>query len=170
MTEKIVMGVYDDEEAVLNALRKVKESEFEADDVYSPFPIHGIGDLLDIKRSRLTYVCFAAGLLGGIFALTGMGYLNVMDWPTVIGGKPFFAFPAYIPIIFEFAILSGALVTAGAFFYRSGLFPGNKGNIIHAGVTDDKFVITINSKSDRVSAAQELLKGTGASQVGIIGA
>ena len=53
-------------------------------------------------------------------------------------------------------------------FIQNIVIVNNKGKIIHEGVTDDKFVITINSESDKAPAVQKFLKGTGASQVGII--
>ncbi len=56
--KNFIVGVFDDEEAVLNGIRKVRESGVKIHEVYSPFPVHGIDDALGLKRTRLPIAAF----------------------------------------------------------------------------------------------------------------
>jgi hypothetical protein len=143
MSDKKIVGVFEDDEKLIHALEKLKEQNVLVEDVYSPFPIHGLDELLGIKRSRLPYVTFGAGVLGGVFALFAMSWISSISWPIVIGGKPFNSIPAFIPITFEITVLSAALITTGAFLFRSKLFPGQKKYFDLPGVTDNLFAILV---------------------------
>ena len=40
--KKFVVGVFDEEGALFNAVKKVRKSGYKLHDVYTPFPIHGL--------------------------------------------------------------------------------------------------------------------------------
>ena len=63
-TSKYILGFFDQEDQVLDAARRVRASGAQIHDVYSPYPIHGIDEIIGIRRSRLPVVTFLAGLLG----------------------------------------------------------------------------------------------------------
>jgi hypothetical protein len=48
-------------------------------------------------------------------------YANIWSYPLDIGGKPFFSWPAFLPITFVCGILSAAIATFIAFFVYSKL-------------------------------------------------
>ena len=77
-----------------------------------PLPIHGIDDVLGIRRSRLTIVCFVAGLVGCAVGLLAQYWTSAVDWPLDIAGKPFDSLPAFVPVAFELTVLFGGLATA----------------------------------------------------------
>jgi len=60
--KNFIVGVFDDEEAVMNGIRKVRENGVKIHDVFSPFPVHGIDEALGLKRSRLPIAAFLFGL------------------------------------------------------------------------------------------------------------
>ena len=60
---------------------------------------------MKIKPSKLGFVTLIMGLSGAVIALLLMGWTMSVDYPLVIGGKPFFALPAFIPITFEITVL-----------------------------------------------------------------
>ena len=51
-SKNYILGVFDDEDVVMSAIPKIRESGTKIDEVFSPFPIHGIDDKLGIKRSK----------------------------------------------------------------------------------------------------------------------
>jgi hypothetical protein len=60
-----------------------------------------------------------------------------------IGGKPNFAFPAWIPITFELTVLCAAVGMVLTFLYICQLAPFLKRHHFHPRATDDLFVMVI---------------------------
>ena len=65
--KNFILGVYDDEDVLLDAISKVRGSGVKIHEVYSPFPVHGIDDVLGYKRSKLPIAAFLFGMLGTTF-------------------------------------------------------------------------------------------------------
>ncbi len=147
MSEKYFLAVFKDEHHMYESAKELKSSGAKLIDFYTPFPVHGLDDLLDIKRSRLPQVTFFAGGFGLILAITFQVWTSAVDWPINVGGKPMLSIPAFIPVTFELMVLFGALTTVAAFFYRSNLFPGKEEKIFVKRQTDDEFVILIASET-----------------------
>ena len=100
-TTNYILGVYDDEDEVLHAVTAVKAQGIKIEDVFTPFPIHGLDVAVGHARTRLPIAAFMFGSLGMVSALALISYTMVFDWPMIIGGKDFFALPNWIPVTFE---------------------------------------------------------------------
>lgn len=143
MDAQLYLGIFTNEDDVLNATRASKEAGYPIYDVYSPYAVHGLESAMGLKPSRLTYVCLAfalAGLLLGVFA---QFWIGAIDWPLNVGGKPFNSLPAYLPVIFELTVLFGGLGVVFSMLFRTKLFPGKKEWLPDARVTNDHFVIAL---------------------------
>jgi hypothetical protein len=103
-----VLGVYDDEDVLLHAVEKVRGKGVKIHEVYTPYPVHGLEDVLGYKRSRLPIAAFLFGMLGTSLAMTMQFYMMNFDWPMIIGGKDHAAFPDFIPVGFEMTVLLAA--------------------------------------------------------------
>ncbi|MAE45468.1 MAG: iron ABC transporter [Planctomycetes bacterium] len=160
------IGVFEHEADLLQAIRESRELGLEIVDAHSPYPIHGIDELMGIRRSRLTIVCFCGCLTGLIIGLWFQYWSSATDWPLNIGGKPFDSLPAFIPVGFEMTVLLGGLSTALFLFIRSKLWPGKKSRAI-GGVTDERFALVIARKDANLAMAEvpELLHRHGAVDV-----
>jgi len=166
MKKNFILGIFDDEEELVHACEKVVHENIDIYDVYTPFPVHGLDDLLKIKRSHLPYVTFAAGFTGCVLAFAFQIYVSAIAWPIDIGGKPMMSIPAFVPVGFEITILFGALTTVAAFFAAAKIFPGKKAVLLDDRQTCHKFVLAIEESSAIDSAAvQGSLKELGASEV-----
>lgn len=164
-----VVGVFDDEDVVLSAIEKVRQSGIKIFEVYSPFPIHGIDHALGYKKTRLPIAAFLFGLTGTSLALLMQIWMLGYDWPMIIGGKNFWSIPPFIPVTFELTVLLSALGMVGTFMIISDLKPYKKPRLFDHRITDDKHVMAIdlsaNAKNrDEITA---LLKDTGALEVNI---
>ena len=42
MSKKVIYGIFDDEEVLLNSVKEVRSNDISIKEVYSPFPIHGL--------------------------------------------------------------------------------------------------------------------------------
>jgi hypothetical protein len=91
-------------------------------DAYSPFPVEGLADALKLKPSKLPYAVLGGGITGGLLGFFMQYYATVIDNPLIIGGKPLFSWPAYVPITFELTILLAALGGVIGLFIVTG-FP-----------------------------------------------
>lgn len=162
-----VLGVYDDEDVLMDAIKNVRESGVKIEEVYSPFPVHGIEDVLGYKRSWLSVAAFLFGITGTCLALTMMIGMMGIDWPMIIGGKDYIPIPSFIPVTFEMTVLLASFGMVGTFFVISNLKPWGKPRIYDIRITDDKHVMAIDlDKNDKSEAdIKKVLQGSGATEV-----
>ncbi|MCH7403129.1 DUF3341 domain-containing protein [Belliella kenyensis] len=166
--KNFVLGVFDDEDVLLDAIAKVRGNGVKIHEVYSPFPVHGIDDVLGYKRSKLPIAAFLFGLLGTTLALTMQFYMMKFDWPMIIGGKDHAAFPDFIPVTFELTVLLAAFGMCGVFFVSSNLKPWAQPRIFDLRITDDKHVVAIDLATNAGLGEEkigDILKSSGASEV-----
>ena len=162
-----VLGVYDDEDVLMDAIKAVRESGVKIEEVYSPFPVHGIEDVLGYKRSWLSIAAFLFGITGTCLALTMMIGMMGIDWPMIIGGKDYIPIPSFIPVTFEMTVLLASFGMVGTFFVISNLKPWGKPRIYDIRITDDKHIMAIDLDSNDKSEAdiKKVLQGSGATEV-----
>ncbi len=119
-------GFFEDERDLLDAARECKARGIPIADVVTPYPIHGIDEVLGIKRSRLPWVTLIGGAIGASAGLGFQYWSSASDWPVNVGGKPFDSLPAFIPVGFEMTVLIAGLSTALFLLIRCCLWPGKK--------------------------------------------
>ena len=153
---KVFHVMYDDDDKLQEAARELVGKGVHVNDVYSPFPIHGIDPIIGVKRTRLAIASFMYAMTGTSLALLGMWYFMISDWPMNIGGKPSFSLfeniPAFIPVTFEFSVLCGAHGMAITYFLRNGTLPGMPASNPDPRTTDDKFVMEIKTSNNDLDA------------------
>ncbi len=112
-TDKLfgITALFDNPDSIINAAKKVVSEGYKKFDVNTPYPVHGMDPAMGLKRSKLGFVTLFFGFSGTAFILLFMYWAMSVDYPMVIGGKPYFALPAFIPITFEFTVLLAALST-----------------------------------------------------------
>ena len=101
INSRFLVGIFDDDDVVMKAVKEVRESGVRIHEVYTPFPVHGLDVALGHPRSRLGIVAFMFGLTGLLTAAALMSYTEKFDWPMIIGGKDSFSYPIYVLIAFE---------------------------------------------------------------------
>ena len=167
-TRDFVLGVYDDEDVLLKAVGKVKEAGIKIDEVYTPFPVHGLDEELGYKKSRLPIAAFMFGALGTTLALTMQIWMLGIDWPMIIGGKNFVALPDFVPVTFELTVLLAAFGMVGTFLVSSDLKPWKDPKLLDIRITDDKHIMAIDLGSNKSVDADKIgsvLKDSGAVEV-----
>src|ERR1044072_5476850 len=107
--KKFVVGSFDDEAVLFAEVKKIRRTGYRIYDIYTPFPIHGLDKALGLKDTGLDTAGFIYGITGTATALGFISWVFTSDWPLNIGGKPHFALPACIPIIFETTVLFSAV-------------------------------------------------------------
>lgn len=162
-----IVGIFDDEDVLMNAVKNVRESGIKIYEVFSPYPVHGLDEVLGYKRSKLPIAAFLFGLLGTTLALTMQFYMNKFDWPMIIGGKDF-ASITFVPVTFELTVLLAAFGMVGVFMVTSNLKPWGQPRIFDLRSTDDKHVMAIdiaNNAAISTDAISDVLKSAGATEI-----
>ena len=169
--EKIIYGIYDDEDLVLDAVKNIRTEGYHIDEVYCPFPVHGLDTAMGLKYSRIAITSFLYGCTGACCALLMFWYMMVYDWPMIIGGKPNFSLnenlPAFIPITFEMTVFFASHLMVLTFLIRCKLYPGASSASPDLRTTDDKFLMEIHTDGDtkKIEKIKTLMKKTGASEI-----
>ena len=106
--KNFLLGVFDDEDVLVNAVRTLRGKGVKIHEVFTPFPVHGLDEVLGYRRSRLPIAAFLFGMTGTSLALLMQFWMLGYDWPMIIGGKPHSSLPPFIPVTFEFTVLLSA--------------------------------------------------------------
>jgi Protein of unknown function (DUF3341) len=115
-----IVAEFESSGALLHAAEKLSGAGYKRYDAHSPFPIHGMDEAMKLGQSKLGLIVFICGLTGFSLGLGLQTWVHSFEYPLIIGGKPFFALPAYIPVTFELTVLLSAF---GAVF---GMFALNR--------------------------------------------
>jgi len=94
-----------------------------------------------------------------------MTWIFTKDWPIIFGGKPYWSFPAFIPIIFELTVLFAAIGMTVSFYIVNGLGPGVVNPTIDLRITDDKFCIAFDRSEVDADQVESFLKSSGAAEI-----
>ncbi|MFO0468820.1 MAG: DUF3341 domain-containing protein [Bacteroidota bacterium] len=167
---QVLYGLYNDEEVLLHAVKKAKEDHLEIMDVYSPFPVHGLDNILGLTESRIHIAGFIYGLIGSLTAFLFMTWVFTRDWPIIFGGKPYFSALSFIPITFEVTVLFASVGMVVTFYTICGMGPGVENPTLDDRITDDKFCIAfdVDDADDAKHAAlRKFLTDTGAEEVNV---
>jgi hypothetical protein len=168
-----LMAQFDNPEKLLEAAEKTHAEGYTKIDAYSPIPIHGLDEAIGAKYTRLPWLIFMGGLLGagGIFGLAS--WVNLVDYPINVGGRPLFSWPAFIPITFEGMVLLASFAAVFGMIGLNGLpMPYhpvfNAPNFERA--TDDLFFLCVEATDPKFDQVQtrRFLEGLGAQLVSTV--
>lgn len=172
MKEKIIHAIFNDEQDVLTAVKTLKDNDVNVNEVFSPFPIHGLDPILGLKETRMAITAFIYGCIGLSFGALLIYYIMISgegkSWPLNIGGKPNQTFyhnlPSFVPIIFECTVLFAAHLMSITYLFRNKLYPGSSSTSPDPRTTDDKFLVEVlyNENKDQIL---QLLKKSNVSEI-----
>ncbi len=152
MSRRPILASFANEEDLIEAVRAVRDRGWDVVDVYAPYAVHGLEEVLQWPRSRLPVVCFLCGATGVGCALWFQFWSTARDWPLDVGGRPWNSLPAFVPVAFECMVLLAGLGLVFALFCRCRLYPGKEALLPLPGVTDDRFGLVVHDPSLRGSA------------------
>ncbi len=165
-----LLAEFDSPAALYHGCEHVRDAGYTLWDAHSPFPVHGLDKAMGLRRSPLPYFVLVAGLTFALGGFLLQAWVHSAAYPLVISGKPFFAWPTYVPITFELGVLGGAL---GAVV---GMLALNRLSMHHHPLffserferaSDDRFFISVQARDPRFDALRtvSLLEHAGAAHV-----
>jgi hypothetical protein len=168
---KVIHAIYTDDDVLMNAVKKVKAARHHIEEIYTPFPVHGLDKAMGLAPTRLAITSFLYGCVGLTVSIVMMNFIMIEDWPQDIGGKPSFSYienmPAFVPIMFELTVFFAAHLMVITFYLRSRMWPFKKAENPDPRTTDDHFLMEIAVHGDE-SELTNLLKETGAVEINLI--
>ncbi|MDK2972699.1 MAG: hypothetical protein PWP23_2454 [Candidatus Sumerlaeota bacterium] len=166
LPKSCVIGFFNDPDQLVHAAGEATNEGFRNCDAYSPYPIHGIEEVLRIRRSWIPSAALTGLLIGACLGFALQYWTHVIDWPINVGGKPLNAWPAYVVIVFECGVLCSALTNFLSMFVACRLVPHPFPDVIDEDLTNDRFALVIPARSDEdESAATQLLKRLKADEI-----
>lgn len=172
MASKVVHALYNDDDILMHAVKDVRKEHYHIDEVYTPFPVHGLDKVMGLAPTRIAICAFMYGLVGLTVATTMMNFIMIADWPQDIGGKPSFSYlenmPAFVPIMFEMTVFFAAHLMVITFYMRSKLWPFKKAENPDVRTTDDHFLMAVAAGDHDVEKLSQFLYNTGAVEINIV--
>ena len=86
MSNKVVHALYDDDDVLLSAVKAIRSDKHHIEEVYTPFPVHGLDKALGLEDTRIAIMAFIYGCIGLCVAVAMMNFIMIEDWPQDIGG------------------------------------------------------------------------------------
>jgi len=168
-----IIAEFDSPAAILHAAEKVRDAGYRRWDTFTPFPIHGMDQVMKLGNSLVGWVSLAMGA-GAFLSVVGLiWFCNTFDYPLIVGGKPMFSppmtfVPAYIMLIMGSAV--GALL---------GMLGLNQLPRLHHPLLDekrfqlvsrDKFFLVIGAQDEKFCATEtrKFLESIGGAHVEIV--
>ena len=108
-------------EELLEATRRTRHAGYRHVEAYTPFPVDGLAEALGFHRTYMPLVVLLGGIAGGLGGYFLQYWINVIDYPLNVGGRPLYSWPAFIPVTFELTILVAALAAVLGMLALNGL-------------------------------------------------
>jgi len=143
---------FDSASLLMKAVEKCRDEGFKNWDVHTPFPVHGMDDAMGIRGTRLPFLVLASGFTGLGLATLMQWWMNAVDYPFIISGKPLFGIPANVPIMFELTVLLSAFAAFFGMWILNGLprwYHPLFTNRRFRRATQDRYYIVIEAKDPK---------------------
>jgi Protein of unknown function (DUF3341) len=171
MSNKVIYAIYNDDDVLMDAVKQTRAAKHHIEEVFTPFPVHGLDKAMGLSPTRLAICAFMYGCVGISFATWMMDYIMIQDWPQDIGGKPSMSYiqnmPAFVPIMFEMTVFFAAHLMVITFYMRSRLWPFKNAENPDVRTTDDHFLMEVAVHGDE-NEMVSFFKNTGAVEVKVI--
>ena len=96
---KVIHALYTDDDVLMSAVKTVKAEKHHIEEIYTPFPVHGLDKAMGLAPTRIAIAAFMYGCVGLTVAILMMNFIMIEDWPQNIGGKPSFSYIENMPSI-----------------------------------------------------------------------
>jgi hypothetical protein len=152
------MAEFDTADALVSAARRAYAEGYRKMDAYSPFPIEALDEAIGIPHTILPWLVFFGGLFGGMAGYGLEYWVSAVNYPLLIGGKPFHSWPNFIPVWFETTVLGASLTAVIGMLGLNGLpqpyHPVFNIEAFRDHAQKDKFYLVVESTDPRFNVQQ----------------
>jgi mono/diheme cytochrome c family protein len=169
-----ITALFSSADEIIRAAKEAAKAGYTKFDINTPYPVHGMDGAMKLGRTHLGFWSLAFGLLGAALAVGFMTWVTLVDYPLVIGGKPFWSWPAFVPIAFEITVLLTSVMTVVTMIVLYFRFPNNS-HPLHdtpymKRVSSDRFGIVIQADDPRFNeqTVREFLQHCGGTEIAAV--
>jgi len=151
-----LLAEFGDAEEIVVAAGKAREAGYTRLDAFTPFPVHGLPEAIGFRDVLVPWLIFIGGVCG---ALAGFGlqyWINAVDYPMDVGGRPFVTWPSFIPVTFECTVLFAAFAAVIGMLILNGL-PRPHHPLFNSDrfgrASQDRFFLCIEARDPRFDGA-----------------
>jgi hypothetical protein len=169
----LMLAEFDTPAACMHGAEKLRDAGYKEFDAHTPFPVHGMDRAMGLSDSKLGWIVLTCGVSGTFLAWLMMYWMNGVDYPLIVGGKPGGTLPSMIPIMFEVTVLFSALSAVFGMFGLNRL-PQHHHAIFYSerfkGFSDDKFFLSVDVTDPKfeTSRTRALFESAKASAVEVV--
>ncbi|MBS2011576.1 MAG: DUF3341 domain-containing protein [Deltaproteobacteria bacterium] len=171
----LLLAEFDTPGECLHAAEALRDAGYKDFDTHTPFPVHGMDAAMGMTDSKLGWIVFPIGLTGTTLAVTMMHWMNNIDYPIIIGGKPasISSIPSMVPIMFELTVLLSAFATVFGMFHLNRL-PRHHHPVFNserfAAFSNDKFFVSVEATDPKfdLEKTKKLLEGTKPANIEVV--
>lgn len=159
-------------EEALSTLRRLRTLGYVDLDAYTPYPVEGMSEAMELSRSPVRPAALFAGVLSFTMAYLLQWFANAWSFPINVGNRPPHAPPSFIPIAFETMELAAATAIFATLLWICGLprlhHPVFESAAFRSSSIGSFWVSVETVHSDRVDRIRDTLRALGALRVEVI--
>lgn len=104
-----MLAEFETADQLIAATKKAKAEGYSHMDTHTPYPVGETADALGFPKSEMGVVMFLGGLTGACSGFFMQYWSNAYGYSLIVGGRPYFSWPSFVPITFEMMVLTAAL-------------------------------------------------------------
>jgi hypothetical protein len=168
-----ILAEFDTPAEIMHAAEVVRDAGYRRWDVFTPYPIHGMDDAMGLKNSKVGWFSFIGGVTGYTLGMLMIWWMNSVNYPIVVGGKPMFSPFGAFPPSYELTILLGSFGALGGMLILNKLprwhHPLHKVPRF-ALATHDKYFVVIETNDPKYSDGEtrKLLEDAGSKHIQLV--
>jgi hypothetical protein len=116
-----LLAEFETPEQLMHSVHELRHLGLRELDTFTPYPIKGMEEALQLSRSPVNRATLLGGLLGASFAYFLQWWANADNYPLIVGSRPPHAAPAFVPITFETTVLFAGFSALLSCFFLCGL-------------------------------------------------
>ncbi len=116
-----LMAEFDSPQHLVAAAEQTRAAGYRKVDAYTPFPIEELAEALGHHHSKVPLLVLGGGIAGCLGGIGLQYWVSAIAYPLNIGGKPYWSWPAFIPVTFETTILLAAFAAVLGMLALNGL-------------------------------------------------
>lgn len=94
---------------LVRATRATVDAGYRHVDAYTPVPVEEVAEILGEHHNALPLLVLIGGIVGGVLGYALCYWTSAVDYPIIVGGRPFHSWPSFVPVTFECTVLGAAL-------------------------------------------------------------
>jgi hypothetical protein len=116
-----LLAEFETPDQLVDAARETRQAGYNKIDAYTPYPVHGLAQALDFRKTWIPQIVLIGGIIGLLSGLALQYWVSALVYPMNVAGKPLASWPAFAVPAFELTILFAAFGAVFGMLALNGL-------------------------------------------------